>query len=75
MERGQLIDRDPVGRVAHRAPGFDCMAPGRGTGGACFGSATILLYLAVAFAVQRMVVIARLQRLPISGQNQVTSLA
>ena len=34
----------------------------------------ILLYLAVMFAGQRMVVIVRSQRVSISGQNQVTGL-
>jgi hypothetical protein len=37
-------------------------------------NATILLYLAVTFAVQRMVVIARSQRMTISGQNEATGL-
>ena len=49
---------------------------GRGAraGSASFGNATILLYLAVTFAVQRMVVIARSQRMTISGQNEATGL-
>jgi hypothetical protein len=54
--------------------GFDYLAGGRGTGSASFGNATILLYLAVTFAAQRMVVIARSQRMPISGQNEVAGL-
>jgi hypothetical protein len=41
---------------------------------AAFGNATILLYLAVTFAVQRMVVITRSQRMTISGQNEATGL-
>jgi len=48
--------------------GFDYLVGGHGTGGICFGNATILLYLAVTFAVQRMVVIVRSQRMSISGQ-------
>jgi hypothetical protein len=51
------------------------LAGGRGTGSTSFGNATILLYLAVTFAAQRLVVIARSQRMPISGQNEVTGLA
>ena len=47
---------------------------GRGTGRTSLGNATILLYLAVTFAVQRMVVITRSQRMWISGQNEVTGL-
>jgi len=47
---------------------------GRGTGSTSFGNATIPLYLAVTFAAQRLVVIARSQRMPISGQNEVTGL-
>jgi hypothetical protein len=54
--------------------GFDHLAGGHGTGGTCFGNATILLYLAIMFAVRRMVVIARSQRISIPGQNQVTGL-
>ena len=54
--------------------GFDYLVGGRGAGSASFGNATILLYLAVTFAVQRMVVIARSQRMSISGQNEVTGL-
>jgi cysteine synthase len=54
--------------------GFDHLVGGHGTGGTCFGNATILLYLAVTFAVRRMVVIARSQRISIPGQNQVTGL-
>jgi hypothetical protein len=53
--------------------GFDLVG-GHGTGGNCFGNATILLYLAITFAVRRMVVIARSQRISIPGQNQVTGL-
>ena len=40
-----------------------------------FGNATILLYLAVTFGVQRMVVIARSQRMTIPSQNEATGLA
>ena len=54
--------------------GFDYLVGGRGAGSASFGNATILLYLAVTFAVQRMVVIARSQRMTISGQNEATGL-
>jgi hypothetical protein len=54
--------------------GFDHLFGGHGTGGTCVGNATILLYLAVTFAVRRMVVIARSQRISIPGQNQVTGL-
>jgi len=54
--------------------GFDYLADGHGTGSTSFGNATILLYLAVTFAVQRMIVIARSQRMPVSGQNEVTGL-
>jgi hypothetical protein len=54
--------------------GFDYLVGGRGAGSASFGNATILLYLAVTFAVQQMVVIARSQRMSISGQNEVTGL-
>jgi hypothetical protein len=54
--------------------GFDYLVGGHGSGSASFGNATLLLYLAVTFAVQRMVVIARSQRIPISGQNEVTGL-
>lgn len=54
--------------------GFDYLVGGHGTSGTSFGNATILLYLAVTFAVQRMVVIARSQRMSISGQNEVTGL-
>ena len=58
--------------------GFDYLVGGHlvgghGTGGTSFGNATLLLYLAVTFAVQRMVVIARSQRMSISGQNEVTA--
>jgi hypothetical protein len=55
--------------------GFDYLVGGRGSGSTSFGNATILLYLAVTFAVQRMVVIARSQRMPVSGPNEVTGLA
>jgi hypothetical protein len=54
--------------------GFDYLVGGHGSGSASFGNATILLYLAVTFAVQRMVVIARSQRMSISGQNEVSGL-
>ncbi len=54
--------------------GFDYLVGGRGPGSAAFGNATILLYLAVTFAVQRMVVIARSQRMTIYGQNEATGL-
>jgi len=73
-EPGQLGDRDPVGRVARRAPGFDHLVGGHGTGGTCFGNATILLYLAITFAVRWMVVIDCSRRMSTSGQNQVTAL-
>ena len=53
--------------------GFDYLVGGHGTGSTSFGNATLLLYLAVTFAVQRMVVIARSQRMSISGQNEVTA--
>jgi hypothetical protein len=53
--------------------GFDYLVGGRGAGSASFGNATILLYLAVTFAVQRMVVIARSQCMTISGQNEATA--
>jgi hypothetical protein len=54
--------------------GFDSLVGGHGTASTSFGNATILLYLAVTFAVQRMIVIARSQRMPVSGQNEVTGL-
>jgi len=54
--------------------GFDYLAGGHGTCGTSHGNAMILLCLAITFAVQRMVVIARSQRMSISGQNQVTGL-
>ena len=75
VEPGQLGDRDPwvVSLAAHL--GFDYLAGGHGTGGTSFGNATILPYLAVTFAMRRMVVIARSQRMSISGQNEVTGLA
>ena len=53
--------------------GFDYLVGGHGTGSTSFGNATLLLYLAVTFAVQRMVVIARSQRMSILGQNEVTA--
>ncbi len=62
------------GRLGRRHLGFDYLVGGRGAGSASFGNATILLYLAVTFAVQRMVVIARSQRMTISGQNEATGL-
>jgi hypothetical protein len=37
-------------------------------------NATLLLYLTVTFPVQRLVASARSQRMPISGQNEVTGL-
>jgi len=43
--------------------GFDHLAGGHGTCGTSHGNATILLCLAITFAVQRMVVIARSQRM------------
>jgi hypothetical protein len=55
--------------------GFDYLVGGRGAGSASFGNATILLYLAVTFAVQRMVVIARSQRMAIPSQSEITALA
>jgi hypothetical protein len=54
--------------------GFDYLVGGSGSGSTSFGNATILLYLAVTFAVQRMVVIARSQRMPVSGPNEVRGL-
>ena len=53
--------------------GFDYLVGDHGSGSTSFGNATILLYLAVTFAVQRMVVIARSQRMPVSGPNEVTA--
>jgi len=53
--------------------GFDYLVGDHGSGSTSFGNATILLYLAVTFAVQRMVVIARSQRMPVSGRNEVTA--
>ena len=53
--------------------GFDYLVGGHGSGSTSFGNATILLYLAVTFAVQRMVVIARSQHMPVSGPNEVTA--
>ena len=50
--------------------GFDYLVAGHGPGSASFANATLLIYLAVTFAVQRMVVVARSQRMPISGQNE-----
>jgi hypothetical protein len=38
------------------------------------GNATILLYLAFTFAVQRLVVVARSQRMAIPSQNETTGL-
>ena len=35
----------------------------------------VLLCLAVTFAVQRMAVITRSQRMPVPGQSEVTGLA
>lgn len=53
--------------------GFDYLVGDHGSGSTSFGNATILLYLAVTFAVQRMVVIARSQHMPVSGPNEVTA--
>jgi hypothetical protein len=60
-----------VSAAAHL--GSDYLAGGRGAGSTSFGNATIVLYLAVTFAVQRMVVMARSQRMPISAQHEVTA--
>jgi hypothetical protein len=54
--------------------GFDYLVGGHGSRSTSFANATILLYLAVTFAVQRMVVMARSQRMAISAQNEVTGL-
>jgi hypothetical protein len=48
----------------------------RNRGGAgAFGNATVLIYLAVTYGVQRMVVIARSQRMAIPSQSEITGLA
>ena len=54
--------------------GFDYLVGGHGPGSAAFGNATILIYLAVTFAVQRLVVIARSQRMAIPSHNEITGL-
>jgi hypothetical protein len=58
--------------------GFDYLVGGHGSGSTSsgstsFGNATLLLYLAVTFAVQRGVVIMRSQRMSIPGQNEATA--
>jgi len=53
---------------------FDYLVAGHGSAGISFGNATILLYLAVTFTVQRLVVIARAQRRAIPGQSEATGL-
>ena len=52
--------------------GFDYLVGGPGAG--AFGNATVLIYLAVTYGVQRMVVIARSQRMAIPSQSEITSL-
>jgi hypothetical protein len=54
--------------------GFDYLVAGHGSSGTSFGNATILLYLAVTFTVQRLVVIARAQRREVPGQTEATGL-
>lgn len=54
--------------------GFDYLVGGSGSGGNNFGNATILVYLAVTYGVQRMVVIARSQRMAVPGNAEITGL-
>jgi hypothetical protein len=54
--------------------GFDYLVGGRGPGAGAFGNATVLIYLAVTYGVQRMVVIARSERMAIPSQNEITGL-
>jgi hypothetical protein len=53
--------------------GFDALVSGQ-HGHESLGEATILLYLAVTYAVQRLVVQARCQRLAIPAQPDVTGI-
>ena len=73
--RGNWITAIPwiVSLAAHL--GFDYLAGGRGSGSTSFGNATILLYLAVTFTMQRLVVISRAQHRAIPGQAEATGLA
>jgi hypothetical protein len=54
--------------------GFDALVSGN-HGHESLGQATILLYLAVTYAMQRLVVQARCQRLAIPSQPDVTGIA
>jgi hypothetical protein len=54
--------------------GFDALVSGQ-HGHESLGDATILLYLAITYAVQRLVVQARSQRMPIPPQADMTSIA
>jgi hypothetical protein len=58
-----------VGRAASGGQGWERDASGG------LGEATILLYLAVTYAMQRLVVQARCQRLAIPSQPGVTGTA
>lgn len=53
--------------------GYDYLVGGSGSKGADFGNATILLYLAVTFGVQRLVVQARSQRAQVPGGPALSS--
>jgi hypothetical protein len=54
--------------------GFDALVSGQ-HGHESLGQATILLYLAVTYAMQRLIVQARCQRLAIGSQTGVTGIA
>jgi hypothetical protein len=54
--------------------GFDALVSGQ-HGHESLGQATIVLYLAVTYAMQRLIVQARCQRLAIRSQTSVTGIA
>jgi hypothetical protein len=54
--------------------GFDALVSGQ-HGHESLGQATIVLYLAVTYAMQRLIVQARCQRLAIPAQSDVTGIA
>ncbi|HEY7432125.1 MAG TPA: hypothetical protein VH641_15485 [Streptosporangiaceae bacterium] len=47
--------------------GYDYLVSGGGSKAAAFGNATLLLYLAITFGAQRLIVQARAQRLGVGG--------